>query len=194
MTQAAKKARCTFAEYLAFEKASETKHEFMDGEIFALPASTPEHAALAANVIAGLRPPFRDWPCRVCTSDVRVRVLATGLVAYPDVTVVRGKFERDPEDPDTLVNPIVLVEVLSDSREAYDRGRKFVHYRRIPSLRGYVLVCQKEKRIELYQRDDTGSWTLRDAGLGEIARIMSIGCDLSVDEVYWSPFIGQSES
>ena len=188
MTQAAEKVRHTFAQYLALEAASDTKHEFLNGEIFAMSGGTPEHAELAANVIGELRTQLRGRPCATYTSDLRIRVLATGLSTYPDVSVVCDKLERDPEDAHSVLNPVVLVEVLEGSSEAYDRGEKFAHYRRIPSLREYVLVSQREKRIEHYHRNDDGSWTLREAGSGAHARLASIECELSVDEVYRSPF------
>ena len=114
-------------------------------------AGTPEQGALAAAVICELGVALRGKPCRVFTSDVRVRVLATGLSTYPDVTVVCGAAETATEDPEALVNPVVLVEVLSDSTEGYDRGMKAAHYRyrRIPSVQAYVLVCRREPLVEL---------------------------------------------
>lgn len=148
----------TFAEYLALEGASHTRHEYLNGEIFAMAGGTIEHGALAANAIGELRGGLRGRPCRVLTADVRVRVLAIGLSTYLDVSVVCGSIELDPEGANTVVNPVAIVEVLSDRTEAYDRGEKFAHYRRIPSLRDYLLVSQHEPWIEHYRRndDDTG--------------------------------------
>ncbi|MBI4953363.1 MAG: Uma2 family endonuclease [Myxococcales bacterium] len=130
MARAALPLPMTFAEYLAFEARSEQKHEWLDGQIFAMAGGTIEHGALAMAVGSELRVALRDKPCRVLGSDVRVRVLATGLGTYPDVTVVCGRVETDPEDANTIVNPVLLVEVLSDSTEPYDRGEKFAHYDR----------------------------------------------------------------
>jgi Uma2 family endonuclease len=113
-------------------------------------------------------------------------VRATGLATYPDASVVCGGLERDVEDRDALVNPVVLVEVLSPTTEAYDREEKFSHYRRISSLQAYVLVSQKEQRIELFTRNADGTWTLRDVREGA-ARIECIGCDLPLSEVYHDP-------
>jgi Uma2 family endonuclease len=121
---------------------------------------------------------------RVFTSDARLRVLSTGLATYPDVTVVCGPIERDPENDETFTNPIVLVEVLSKSTAGYDREEKFAHYRRIPSLREYVLVSQREHRIEHLSRNEDGSWTLRDTTRPSALRLASIGCELSFDDVY----------
>ncbi len=185
MTEAAHKLTYTFAEYLALERASEAKHELVNGEIFAMAGGTPEHGRLAANMIAALLVQLRGRPCAAFTSDVLIRVRATGLTTYPDLSVVCGRLERDPADANVLVNPTVLVEVLSDGTEAYDRGEKFAHYRRIPSLQEYVLVSQNEPRIEVFRRNDDGkSWTLHVAEATETATLASIGCEVAVDEVY----------
>ena len=186
MAEPAQKRTHTFAEYLALEAASGIRHEFLDGEIYAMAGGTIEHGALAANAIGELRGALRGRPCRVLTADVRIRVLATGLGTYPDVSVVCGSIERDPEDANTVVNPVAIIEVPSDSTEAYDRGEKFAHYRRIPSLQDYLLVSQDERLIEHYRRNDDDSWTLRDVRPPEVARL-SIGCELSVAEVYFNP-------
>ncbi|WP_438011453.1 Uma2 family endonuclease [Sorangium sp. So ce321] len=187
MDEPARKVVSSYAEYLEQERASPTKHEFLNGEIFAMAGGTPEHARLCASVGAELRTHLRGRPCAVYSADLRVRVQATGLSTYPDVSVVCGKLERDLEDKDAALNPSVLVEVLSDSSEAYDRGQKFAHYRHIPSLREYVLVSQHEPRIEVFHRNEDDSWTLREARAGQGAHLEAIGCTLSVDEVYRDP-------
>jgi Uma2 family endonuclease len=184
MNEPARELSVSFSEYLAQEQASETKHEFLNGEIVARAGSTPEHARLTARVGGALGAQLRGRPCEAFSSDLRVRVLATGLATYPDISVVCGRFERDPEDANTLVNPVVLVEVLSDSTEGYDRGEKFAHYRRIPSLREYVLVSQRMPRIEVFRRNEDGTWTLFEAEASGSVKLTSIGCELSVDEVY----------
>jgi Uma2 family endonuclease len=142
----AQKPAMTYAEYLAFEEQSDEKHEFLDGELFATSGGTPDHGALAVAISAALSGALRGRPCRVHSSDVRVRVQATGLAAYPDVSVVCGKLETDAEAPHAITNPVLLVEVLSDSTEARDRGEKAAHYRHLPSLREYVLVSQRQRR------------------------------------------------
>ncbi|WP_437339155.1 Uma2 family endonuclease [Sorangium sp. So ce394] len=187
MNEPARKIIWTYAEYLDQERASPTKHEFLNGEIFAMVGGTPEHARLCLSVGAELRAHLRGRPCVVYSSDLRVRVQATGLSTYPDVSVVCGRLERDPEDTDAALNPIVLIEVLSDSSEAYDRGQKFAHCRCIPSLREYVLVSQHEPRIEVFHRNEDGSWTLREARAGKGAELQAIGCTLSVDDAYRDP-------
>ncbi len=188
MNEPAHKLSTTFAEYVRLEQTSEVKHEFLNGEIFAMSGGTPEHADLAASVIRELGNQLRGRPCRVYTSDLRIRVLATGLGTYPDASVVCGKPERDPADPNTVVNPVVLIEVLSDSSERYDRGEKFAHYRRIPSLQEYVLVSQLEPRIEVFRRNDDGTWTWSEALTPGSVTLASIQCSLSVDTVYAGVF------
>jgi Uma2 family endonuclease len=187
VTKPAEKWATTYAEYAAAESKSATKHEWLNGQVFAMAGGTPEHAGLAASVIGELRMALRGRPCRVFSSDLRVKVQATGLGTYPDASVVCSKIETDAEDPQSIVNPIVIVEVLSDSSEAYDRGEKFAHYRRIPSLREYVLVSQHEPRIEVHRRNEFGRWELYEARSGELIEIASVSCELSVDDVYRDP-------
>ena len=154
--------RFFFDEYLALEERSAVKHEFLDGHVWAMAGGSPDHGAVAANIIAILSNQLRGRPCRVFTSDVRIRVKATGLATYPDVSVVCGKQETDPEDPKngTVINPCLLVEVLSPSTEDYDRGEKLAHYKQIPSLQEVVLVAHEENRIELWRRRQQDRWSL----------------------------------
>lgn len=176
--------RYRFAEYLALEEASNTKHEFLNGEIYAMAGGTPEHAALAVAVAAALLAQLRDGPCRVYSSDLRIRVRATGLATYPDVTVVCGGLERDPDSASTVINPKLVVEVLSDGTESYDRGEKLDHYRRIPSLEAVVLVSHREPLMEVWERGATGSWHTRAFRSAEAARLETLAVRLDVDEIY----------
>jgi Uma2 family endonuclease len=187
MTEPAEKLTRTYAEYAAAEAMSATKHEWLNGEVFAMAGGTPEHAGLAASVIRELGLALRGRPCRVFSSDLRVRVQATGLATYPDASVFCNKLATDRDDPQAVVNPVVLIEVLSTSSEAYDRGEKFAHYRRIPSLQEYVLVSQHEPRIEVHRRNEAGRWELYEAGAGESIELASIGCRLNVDDIYRDP-------
>ncbi len=176
------------AEYLALEEKSLTKQEWLDGVIRSRSESSPDHAGLAAAVIGSLGNQLRGKRCRVFTADLKVRVLATGLSTYADVTVVCGGLEVDPDDRNAATNPMLIVEVLSDSTEAYDRGEKFGHYRRIPSLAEYVLVSQRSPKIEVFRKNEAGKWVLaEEASAGETAPLLSIGCALSVDDVYLDP-------
>ncbi|TMA66025.1 MAG: Uma2 family endonuclease [Deltaproteobacteria bacterium] len=184
MRRAAERARYTYDEYRRFEEATDAKHEYIDGEILAMAGGTPEHAALAAAVIAELSRQLVGGPCTTFTSDLRVRVRATGLATYPDATVICGDLERDPEDPNAAVNPTVLIEVLSDSTAAYDAGEKFAHYRQIPHLREYVLVSHQERRIEVRRRDPGDAWQTLQVTRGGTLHLASIGADLSLDTLY----------
>jgi Uma2 family endonuclease len=176
--------RYTYADYLALEDGSNVKHEFLRGEIYGMAGGTPEHAALSVAVSSALLTQLRGGDCRVYSSDLRVRVLATGLATYPDVTIVCGEPVRDPESLTTVVNPKVVVEVLSDSTLDYDRGEKLEHYRQIPSLAAIVLVWHRQPRIEVWTRDHNAAWAVRDAHAGESAKLDVIGCTLSLDEIY----------
>jgi Uma2 family endonuclease len=184
MIQAVHCVRYTFREYLTTEEDSPIKHEYLEGQIYAMAGGTPEHAALAAAVTTKLGVALAGTRCRVYSSDLRVRALATGLGTYPDVSVVCGKREHDPEDANTVVNPTVVVEVTSKSTEEYDRGEKFDHYRQIPSLADYVVVSHRERAIEVRSRDARGEWSIRVARAGERAEIRSIGASLDVDAIY----------
>jgi Uma2 family endonuclease len=175
------KLNYTYAEYLGFEASSNVKHEFLDGQIYAIAGGTPEHAALAAAAITLLGPQLRGGPCRPYNSDLRVRT-PTGLTTYPDVTVIRGPRELDATDPLAVTNPALIVEVLSRSTEEYDSGDKFEHYKTFPSLREYVLVSHRERSVEVRSRGDDG-WRTTVVPEGAIAAL-SIGARLDVRELY----------
>ena len=188
MIAPAHRIQYTRADYLALERSSNVKHEYLDGQIYGMAGGTPEHAALAAAVIGILFGQLRGGRCRVHDSDLRVRVLETGLTTYPDVTVVCGPRELDPDDTDAVTNPSVIIEVLSKSTEGYDRGDKFEHYKRIPSLQHYVLVSHREPAIEVWTRDeDAGdSWRHERSAVGDTAKLTGAGALLDVRELYES--------
>jgi Uma2 family endonuclease len=171
-------------EYLALESVSNIKHEYLDGQIYAMAGGTPVHAALQLAVPSLLFPQLRAGRSRAHGADLRIRVLATGLATYPDVTIVCGPREVDPDDKNSVINPTLLVEVLSPSTEGYDRGEKFAHYKRIPSLRQYVLVSPVDHRVEVWTRDVADSWTAVVSTDGEVADLGSIGARLDVRELY----------
>jgi Uma2 family endonuclease len=186
VTEAALERHYSYAEYLELEVSNPLKYEWLGGRAYAKSGGTPEHSAIAANVIRALGNQLDGQPCRVFTSDLRVRVPATGLATHPDVSVVCGRLERDQEDSHAATNPVVLVEVLSPSTERYDRDEKFAHFRRLASLRAYVLVSHEERRVEVFTRNDDGSWTLRETREGR-ARIEPIASELAVEDVYRNP-------
>jgi len=173
-----------YAEYLALEASSNVKHEYLGGQIYGMAGGTPEHAALAAACIGLLFPQLRGGRCRAHDADLRVRVVATGLSTYPDVTVVCGPRELAADDENAIINPTLIIEVLSKSTEDYDRGDKFEHYKRVPSLRQYVLVSQLESRLDVWTRATDDQWTLVSRAEGEIAVLDAIGCRLDVAELY----------
>ena len=181
----------SIAEYVRLEAYANVKHEYLDGQLFAMAGGTPEHARRASAVSAALVAQLRSRPCAVYSSDARVRIVATGLDTYPDVTVVCGHEQRDEEDLLALTNPIVLVEVTSESSETYDRGEKLEQYKQIPALREVVLVSHREPRIEVFRRAGDGGWgSAEEAGAGGSVQLTSVGCALVVDEVYRDPFAG----
>ena len=184
--------RFTFDQYLMLEEDSGIKHEFSEGQVWAMSGGTPEHAAVAGNVLTLLNVQLSGKKCRVFTSDLRIRVLASGLGTYPDVSVVCGRLELDPEDAKrhTIVNPRILVEVLSPSTEAYDRGEKLRQYQQIPSVEEIVLVAHDRPEIEVVRREPDGTWSRRVARAGELAKLSSVECDLPVSEVYRDPLAG----
>jgi Uma2 family endonuclease len=152
----------TVAQYLAFERASPLRHEFYRGELFAMSGVSISHGRIVMNLGSELRVALRNSPCEVLGPDSRVRVSSTGLYTYPDLLVACEPLEFDDDQRDTLLNPRVIVEVLSRSTEAYDRGTKFAHYRSLPSLREYVLVSQDQPLVERYTRRPEESWELRE--------------------------------
>ncbi|MFV8755633.1 Uma2 family endonuclease [Nannocystaceae bacterium ST9] len=180
--------RMSHAAYLEAEQRSDIRHEYLRGEVYAMAGGTPEHSALAMAVGAALTTALAGRRCRVFGSDLRVRIESTDLTTYPDLTVICGSFESSADDPNAATNPILIVEVLSDSTEAYDRGEKFAHYRRLPSLREYVLVSQREPRIEAYRKNAAGEWVLGEAGPGEVLPLASLeGVRLETDVIYRDP-------
>jgi Uma2 family endonuclease len=183
MTSPAPRHRYTFREYLDLEEVARVRHEFYQGEIYAMAGGTPEHAAMAAAITAILGRQLDAKSCRVYSSDLRVRVLATGLATYPDVTVICGPSERDPNSPTHVTNPKLVVEVLSTSTADYDRGEKVQHYQQIPSLAAILLVDHESERIDLWTRS-AGVWQARSFGTGEIVPLDTLGAALPVDEVY----------
>lgn len=181
---AAEKLKTTYAAYLSLELSSGVRHEFVDGFAYAMAGGEPEHARLSLAIGAELRSLLRGEPCRVFSSDLRVRVPASGNAYYADAAIVCGPLARDDADPLAVTNPTMLVEVLSPSTDGFDRGEKFADYRLFASLEHYVMVTVGRRRIEHYRRNPDGTWTLTVAAAGEGIALPEFGGRLAVDDVY----------
>lgn len=179
------RVRHTEAEYLHLERASPLRHELVNGELSAVAGGSPAHARVIGSVYAALHNQLRGTGCLPTTSDQRLCVVATGLYAYPDVSVYCGRPTRHTADANTLVNPSLLVEVLSPSTEAYDRGAKFAHYRQIPTLSAYVLVSPEARTLEAFERRDDGAWSIpAPVGVGGALHLTTMGLVLEADVVF----------
>lgn len=171
-------------EYLEIERRAERKSEYYKGEMFAMAGASPKHVLTVTNLVVELGQQLKKKPCRMYSVDLRLRVTATGLYTYPDVIVVCGDPQFAEDQSDTLLNPTVIIEVLSLSTQDYDRGRKFEHYRTLPSLVDYLTVAQDRPHIEHWYRQDS-HWMLVDYdGLTQSIHLTSIDVDLPLAEVY----------
>jgi Uma2 family endonuclease len=180
------KMRMTEAEYLEFERKSESKHEFIDGEVFAMTGASRAHNLICVNLARRISNQLDGKNCEVYASDMRVKISKRQYV-YPDVIVVCGEVKLSHDKFDNLLNPTIIIEVLSDSTEAYDRGLKFKNYRQLTSLQEYVLIAQDKPSIERFVRQPNGMWgiSVNDAeGLDSSVELTSIGCTLHLTEVY----------
>lgn len=171
-------------EYLAMERESEEKHEYLDGGIYAMGGASVNHTIIVTNVVIDLGTQLRSRDCTVHSSDLRVKVSPTGLYTYPDVVVVCGEHQFDDEMQDTLTNPTLIVEVLSETTKSYDRGDKFAHYRSLPSFMEYVLIAQDRPHLEHFLREPK-RWILYEIdGMEHTIELPSIDCILSLAGVY----------
>jgi len=188
------KPRLTVDQYLAFERAAQDRHFYLDGEVFAMAGESDDHGVIAVNIVASLHGQLRGKPCGVRSKDIKVgsglvpaRGSSTsGAFSYPDVLVVCGEPEYHDAHRDILLNPTVIIEVLSRSTEAFDRGEKFKRYQVWnPTLTDYLLVSQNQPEIEHFKRTESGSWTYTlYSGLDACVAISSIECQLALNDVY----------
>ncbi len=179
------KSYLTPAEYLSIERQSETKHEYFNGEMFAMVGASRTHNLIAGNIFGEIRQQLKGKEYEAYTNDMRVRIPATGLYTYPDVVVVCGEPNFEDQYIDTLVNPTLIVEVLSESTELYDRGKKAGFYRAVESIAEYLLVSQDEYRVEQYVKQSDGRWLLTDIRtLESRVELASVQCVLSIKEIY----------
>jgi Uma2 family endonuclease len=173
----------TEEEYLTIERNAETKSEFYDGEMFGLAGTTANHNKIVNNIVMFLGPKLRKTSCELYTLDLRVNIHKTGLYTYPDVVVVCEEKKFMDEHRDTIINPSVVMEVLSPSTEQYDRTTKFSHYRKIESLKEYILIAQDKISVEHFIRTKNGEWTYKQYGNGSLS-IKSIKALLEIKKIY----------
>ncbi len=182
MTALPKQTMVTPDEYLSMERASDVRHEYHDGEVFEMDGASEAHVIICWNISSMLHSMFKGRPCKAYLSDMRLHVTSTGLYTYPDISVVCGK---EDTNPDTLINPTVIFEVLSPSTANYDRGDKFEHYREIDSLKEYVLIWQDKKRAARFTRQPDNTWLLADfIGEDAVIDLLSLSCSVSMSDIY----------
>ncbi len=184
MSSAAARTYLTPEAYLAWERKSDTKHEYLRGEIIAMSGASRAHSLIVTNISGELYIQLKGGTCEVHTNDIRVRTSPEISYFYPDVLVVCGEPRFEDNIFDTLLNPIVLIEVLSPSTQAYDRGEKFKHYQQLTSLQEYVLVSQDEVRVERYRRHGTEWQPTEFRSVEDVLSLTSIDCKLSLDDIY----------
>ena len=173
-------------EYLAMEEVADYKSEYFNGEIFAMSGGTPDHSSVAVNLLPQLEPPSRAAkPCRVFNSDMRLHIESNSLYTYPDVMVICGKIELVKRRNDTVTNPVLIVEVLSESTRDYDRGMKFNLYKQVPSLQEYVVVESENPRVECYRRGADDQWVVEMIDdPSATVRLASVACEIPMGEIY----------
>lgn len=175
----------TAEEYLARERAAEYKSEYYDGEIFAMAGASEPHNLIVYNISGEFYTQLKQRPCKAYSSDLRLKVSPSGLYTYPDIVVVCGEAQFEDNELDTLLNPTLIVEVLSKSTEGRDRGAKFEHYSKLDSLQEYLLVAQDRPRVELFAKEGKGRWILEVLDhLEDIVKLASIGCELALKDIY----------
>jgi Uma2 family endonuclease len=179
------KSFITPEQYLEIERQAEYKSEYLNGEMFAMSGASSPHNIICWNILGEFRQQMRNRPCIAYPSDQRLLVAATGLYTYPDVTALCGEPKLADDALDTLLNPSLIVEVLSPSTEAYDRGRKFAHYKKIESLKEYLLVASQQMYADLFRRMPDGLWLAASAEKPEdVLELSSIGCRLLIADIY----------
>jgi Uma2 family endonuclease len=174
----------TYGDYLELERATDTRHEFYDGQAWAMAGGTPTHSAVKSNITRALGNALEKSPCREYDSDLKVLVEATGLATYPDATVICGPRQRSARDANAIINPILLVEVLSPSTRDWDTGGKFAHYRRIPTLREALFVSPEDRTVMHHWRNDDGTWQMRDVTQPTPIVLRSIEATLTFEQIF----------
>ena len=184
----------TPAQYFDFEEKSEIRHEYLNGDIIAMAGGSEAHSLVTANTIRKLGNALESRPCRVYESNMRVKISASGLETYPDASVVCGHSTFEDLRRQALLNPLLIIEVLSESTETYDRGKKFWHYRQLPSLQEYVLISQDSALVEIFSRQASDEWLLRTyEGLETKVRFDCLDVEILMRDLYAkTPVVGVS--
>ena len=177
--------KLTVEEYLTIERNAEHRSEYQNGEIFAMVGASQAHNLIVTNLVVELGGQLKKRSCKLFSNDMRIKVSPTGLYTYPDVVVVCGKDHYDDQQRDTLLNPTLIIEVLSESTKDYDRGEKFQHYRQLESLQEYVLIAQKLSHVEHFQRQSDNQWLLSETNnQADTILLTSIKCKLELVDIY----------
>ncbi len=186
MSTRSQRSFLTPEEYLEIERKAEFKSEYFDGEMFAMAGASRPHNRIVTNISRVLDTQLLERDCNVYSNDMRVKIEKLGKYTYPDVVVTCGKENLEKyEDLDTLLNPALIIEILSHSTEAQDRGKKFQHYQFIESLTEYLFISQDTCRVEQYVRQSAWTWTYREYhDIDDVVKLESIGCELALKEVY----------
>lgn len=172
-------------EYLERERKAEFKSEYFNGEMFALAGAKVNHILINGNINRELGNKLKDKPCKVFSNDLRVKISRTGLYTYPDLVIACGETKLEDEEMDTLLNPTLIIEILSESTESYDRGKKFEHYRTLESLQEYVLVSQEKPKVEQFLKQPDGKWLYSEVnGINSVVQLFSIECEIDLKEIY----------
>ena len=181
----APKPKLTEKEYLAIERAATTRSIFYRGEMYAMTGAKEAHVLITGNLLANIWSQFEERPCKVYASDMRVKNARTGSFFYPDVAALCREPQLEDSHGDTLTNPEVIIEVLSESTESFDRGGKFEDYQLLESLTTYVLVAQDKPRVELYRKQADGSWNYVSLNqLSDVLNLDSIEVQISLSKIY----------
>lgn len=176
--------KITVSEYFEIERNSLEKHEYYEGELFAIAGAKKKHNLIVSNLIISIGSQFKGRPCSVYPPDMKVAVDKYNHYTYPDISIVCGESKFVNESEDSLVNPKVIIEVMSDSTEKYDRGKKFQSYRNISSLEEYVLVSTENKKVELFTKSSDDKWVFSESNESGIIKLASIDCVLNLDDIY----------
>lgn len=179
------KKNFTIAEYLEIEQEADDKHEYFRGEIFAMAGASPKHNIIFRNLFRELAYALKGKPCQPYGSDQRIHIPKNGLFTYPDISVICGDIDTSKEDQNSLIHPVIIVEILSPSTKDYDRGSKFTFYRAITSLKEYILVDSESISVEVFRLNESKFWQLEEHNqLTQSLRLQTLGFSIPIQEIY----------